>query len=85
MSIFQYRFISKRCLDVAIIALIFAFKSPILLSILAIGMFIAFLVINGAYWRCPKCQRQFQLRSGPMDKMTYCPFCAHQLREEKRG
>lgn len=84
MSIFHYRFISKCCLGIGIIALVFVPKSPILL-IIAIGMIIAFLVINGAYWKCPKCQRQFELRSGAMDKMTYCPYCAHQLREEKRG
>ncbi|WP_066497268.1 hypothetical protein [Abyssisolibacter fermentans] len=78
-KVFKFRFIALLCLYVSLFILVLSVIN-ILFIILGIGTFVAYIVLNTMYWKCPYCNRGFEMRHGSMDKMTHCPYCGNKLR-----
>lgn len=50
----------------------------IAISVMVFLPFLAYIYINIKYWKCPKCERGFNMR-GSMDRITHCPYCGVRL------
>ncbi|MTI65451.1 MAG: hypothetical protein FH753_02505 [Firmicutes bacterium] len=79
-KIFKYRRISLVCLYLTFPTL-FISALNIFFIILPIGLGIAFLVLNFLYWKCPYCNKDFEIRQGATDRITHCPYCGEKLRD----
>lgn len=77
---FEYRFIALLCLYSSIVILFFVYIS-VFFAIIAAILFVSAIIINVAYWKCPYCTRNFNIRHGSMDRITHCPYCGEKLRD----
>lgn len=82
-KVFRYRAISHACLIFALVSPLFVAYTTnfVFLAFLTVGFLAAYIILSALFWKCPKCNRHFEMREGPMDNISICPYCGVKLRE----
>lgn len=78
-DIFKYRKLSLLFLTLSIIFMMFGGVNLIFVLI-AVIFFFLYVSLSFDHWRCPNCNKAFELRYSKMDKMNICPYCGFKLR-----